>query len=76
MYSMSSGNESNAEPMSTDMLENIHDSSQSHSIINRRETRYKICYSIKRSQAECKIALLYAQNMDKGLHKACRLLLM
>ena len=34
---MSSGNESDAEPMSTDMLEEIRDGVQSHPSINRRE---------------------------------------
>ena len=40
---MSSGDESDAEPMSTDMLEDISDVSQSHMRINRREACYKIC---------------------------------
>ena len=39
---MSSGNESDAEPMSADMLEDISDGSQSHLIINRREALYRI----------------------------------
>ena len=39
---MSSVNESDAEPMSTDMLEDIFDGSQSYPIINSREARYKI----------------------------------
>ena len=41
MDAMSSGYESDAEPMSTDMLEDIPDGSQYHPIINRREERYK-----------------------------------
>ena len=51
MYLMSSGNESDAEPMSTEMLEDIHDGSQSHPRVNMRETRYKVCGFIKKSQA-------------------------
>ena len=41
---ISSGDESDAEAISTDMLENIRDKSQSHPIINRRKcaTRYVI----------------------------------
>ena len=39
MDSMSSGNEPDAEPMSTDMLEDIRNSSQYHPSIKRRETR-------------------------------------
>ena len=54
MDAVSSGDEPDAEPMSTDMLEDIHDSSQSHTSINRRESRYKIRDCIKRSQLELK----------------------
>ena len=52
MDTMSSGDESDAEPMSTDMLEDICNGSQSHLIINRREALYKICDSIKQGRAE------------------------
>ena len=43
---MSLGDNSDAEPMSMDMLEYIRGRNQSHKIINRREARYKIrdCY--------------------------------
>ena len=44
---MSSGDESDAKPISTDMLEDIHDGSQSHPSINRREALYKIHDHIK-----------------------------
>ena len=44
---MSSGDKSDAEPMSTDMLEDISVGSKSHLIVNRRETRYKIRDRIK-----------------------------
>ena len=37
MYEMSSGNESYAKTMSTEMLEDIRDGSQSHPGVNRRE---------------------------------------
>ena len=56
--------------MSTDMLEDICDSSQSHPIKYRREARYKIRDRVKRGQLERKGALLSTQNMVKGLHKA------
>ena len=69
MDEMSSGDESDSEPMYTDMLEDIYDGSQSHLIINRREARYNTCYPIKRYQAEWKGELLPTQNMGKGLHK-------
>ena len=47
MYVMSSGHESDDQPMSTDMVEDICDGIQSHRIKNRRETRYKIRDHIK-----------------------------
>ena len=48
---MGSGDESDGDPMSTDMLEDIRDSSQSHPIVNRIETCYKIHNCTKRSQS-------------------------
>ena len=56
---MSSVHDPDAELMSTEMLENICDGSQSHTSVNRREVRYKIHDRIKQSQAEWKVALLY-----------------
>ena len=47
MDEISSGDESDAETMSTDMLEDICDGSQYHPSINRREARYKIHDCIK-----------------------------
>ena len=44
---MSSVNESDSEPMSMNMLEDIRDGSQYHLIINRIEVRYKILDRIK-----------------------------
>ena len=55
--------------MSTDNLEDICGVSQSHLIINRRDTLYKIRDCIKQGQAEWKGALLSNWNMGKGLHK-------
>ena len=48
--SMESGNESDDENISTEMLEDICDGSQYHSIINLRVARYKIHDCIKRRQ--------------------------
>ena len=48
---MGSGDESDDEPMSTDMLEVICDRSQSHPDVNRRDVRYKICDCIKQRQS-------------------------
>ena len=55
---MSSGDESEAEPMSTDMLEDIRERSQYHPSINRREACYRIRDCVKQSQSEWKGALL------------------
>ena len=66
---MSSGDESDAGPMSTNMLEDICEVSQSHTSINRIEACYKIRNSFKRRQAECKGALLPTKSMGRGLQK-------
>ena len=69
MYSISLGDESDAEHMSTDMLEDICDGSKSHPSINRIEAHYNIMHCIKQGKIERKGALLSTQNMGKGLHK-------
>ena len=52
MDTMDSGYESDGEPMSTEMLEDIRDGSKSHPSENRRETCYKIRDRIKQRQYE------------------------
>ena len=47
---MDSGNESDDEPMCTEMLEDISDEIQSHPDFNMREARYKIRDCIKKIQ--------------------------
>ena len=69
MGAMSSGNEYYAEPMSTNMLEDIRDGGQFHRIINSRDARYKIHDIIKLIQVEWKGTLLSMRNIRKGLHK-------
>ena len=69
MNVMTSGHESAAEPMSTDMSEDISDRYQYHLSINRIEARYKIGDHFKQRQEECKQALLLIQKMGNGLHK-------
>ena len=66
---MNSGNKSDDEPISTEMLEDIHDGSQYHTNVNKREARYKICYCIKKRQSEWKVELNDTRNMVKLLHK-------
>ena len=54
MYMMSLGDHTDAEPMSTEMLEDISDVSQSHPSVNSRKSRYNICDRIKVCQSEWK----------------------
>ena len=42
MDAMDSGDESDHDLISTEMLQDIRDGSQTHPNVNRRETRYKI----------------------------------
>ena len=69
MDAMNYGDESYHDLISTEMLEDIRDGSQTHPNVNRRETRYKIRDRIRQRQLEWKGALNATQNMYKGLHK-------
>ena len=51
------GNELDDEPMSTDMLEYIHDRSQYHPGVNRIYVRFKIRDRIKQIKSEWKESL-------------------
>ena len=66
---MSSGDEYDAEPMPTEMLEDICGRGQYHTSINSIEARYKIRDRIKRIQSGRKGTLLSTQNTGKGLQK-------
>ena len=50
MDAMDSGNESDDDTISTEMLEDILDGSQSHLNVHKRESRYKIRDFIKQNQ--------------------------
>ena len=69
---MDSGDESDDEPMSMEMLEDIRDRSQSHPDVNRRDACYKINYHIKQRQPEWKGALKATRNMAKASHKVLK----
>ena len=69
---MSSGDQYDNEPMSTDISEDNRDGSQSHTSVNRRDACYKIHDHIKPIKSEWKGALLSTQNMGKGLHKTIK----
>ena len=69
MDTMDSGDESDHDPISTEMLEDIFDGSQYHPNVNRIEERYKTRDRIKQRKLEQKGALKATRNMGKGLHK-------
>ena len=69
MDAMNSGDESDHDIISMEMLEDICYRSQTHPNVNRRETRYKIRDSIRQTQPEWKGALKSTRSMGKGLHK-------
>ena len=76
MDEMSSSDYYDAEPMHTDMLEDICDISQSRLRINRIETCYRMCDCIKQRRAEWKGGLLSTQNMVNCSHKVFKDVLM
>ena len=51
MHAMDSGDDSDHDLISTDMLDDICDGSQYHPNVNRREARYKISDSIRQRQS-------------------------
>ena len=57
MEDINSGDESDHDLISTDMLEYICDVSQTHPNVNRREASYKIRDNIRQRQSEWKGAL-------------------
>ena len=69
MENINSGDDPDHDIISTEMLEDIRDGSQTHPNVNRREPRYKICDRIRQRQSEWKLALKATRSMVKGLHK-------
>ena len=61
---MDSGDESDHDLISTEMLEDVRDGSQTYLNVNSREARYKIRYCIRQRQLECKGALKATQSGD------------
>ena len=74
MDSMYSGNESDHDLISKEMLEDIRDRSQSHPNVNKIESRYKICDSIRQRQSEWKSALKLPETSVKFYTRDLRLL--
>ena len=69
MENINSSDESDRDLISTEMLEDICDRSQTHPNVNRREARYKICDRIRQRQLEWRGELKDTRNMGKVLHK-------
>ena len=69
MDGIDSGDESDHDLISTDILEDIRDGSQSLRNVDNIEAQYKICDRIRQRQLEWKGALKYTQNLFQGLHK-------
>ena len=69
MKNIDSNEKSNHDNISTDMLEEICDRSQTNPTVNKREARCKIRYRINQRQLEWKGPLKATRNMVKGLHK-------
>ena len=69
MENLDSNEQSDHDLISMDMLEDIHDGSQTHTNVNKREARYKICDRVRKRTPEWKVALQATRNMGKGLYK-------
>ena len=67
MYAVNSGDESDHDIISTDMLEDIRDGSQTHPNINRREAHYKIRDHIRQRESEWKVVLKATRSIGRGL---------
>ena len=69
MENLDSNEKSDHDLISTEMLEDIRDGSQTNPNVNKRGARYKIRDRISQRKSECKGALKATQSMGKGLHK-------
>ena len=69
MEILDSNKNSDHDLISTEMLEDICDGSQTHPNVNKREANYKIHDRIRQGQLKRKGELKATQSMGKGLHK-------
>ena len=69
MDNLYSSDKSDHDLISTEMLHNIRDGSQTHPNVNKREARYKIRDRVRQRQLEWKLALKATRSMGKGLQK-------
>ena len=68
MENINSGDESDHDLISTEMLEDICDGSQTHPNVNSMEARYKLSDCIRQRQSEWKGELKSIRSMGKYLH--------
>ena len=69
MENLDSNDDSDHDIISTEMLEDIRDGSQTHPNVNKREACYKIRDHFRQRQSQWKEALKAMRSMGKGLHK-------
>ena len=69
MENINSGDGSDHDLISTEMLEDIRDGSHTHPNVNRIEARYKICDRVRQRQLEWKRALKFTRSVGKVLQK-------
>ena len=69
MENLDSSDESDHDLISTEMLQDIRDGSQTHQNVNKRKARYKIRDRVRQRQLEWKGALKDTLSMGKCLHK-------
>ena len=69
MENLDSNENSDHDLISTEMLEDIRDGSQTHPKVNKREACYKICDRVSQKESQWKGALKAKPSMGKGLHK-------
>ena len=69
MENLDSNEKSDHDIISTEMLEEIREGSQTHPTVNKRGVCYGICDRIRRKESQWKGALKATRNMGKGLHK-------
>ena len=69
MENINSGDGSDHDLISTEMLHDICDGNQTNPNINKRESHYKIRDRVRQRQLEWKGALKATRSMGKGLHK-------
>ena len=69
MDAINPGDESDHDLISTEMLEDIRDGSQTHPIVNKREARYKIRDPVRQKESQWKGVLKSTRSMGIGLQK-------